>query len=229
MSGHVSEPSPYEALFSREFGEAAGAAMSRYWPSGPFEMHEAKVVHQALGKMSNDLWYFAGTHYMSQLLAQETPVFSYSFGGLKHSPHGSDAMYWRGLCKGTLPALMSTYLANFARSGDPNVVNSHGAEGAQGAEGAEALPIWEAWEPRRMRRMHLGNPPEMQETEEAKWYQLLAQEFFSKVLLQRVAVECQAKRVCVREEIARPLPKAQWINLDPPESPTLFPFFTFAR
>ena len=95
MSGHVSEPSPYEALFSREFGEAAGAAMSRYWPSGPSEMHEAKAVHQALGKMSNDLWYFAGTHYMSQLLAQETPVFSYSFGGLKHSPHGSDAMYWK--------------------------------------------------------------------------------------------------------------------------------------
>ncbi|CAE7770229.1 fumD [Symbiodinium pilosum] len=100
-----------EALLNREFPEASARVISRFWPS---EAAEAKAVHQTLSRLSNDLWYFAGSYYMSQLLAEETPVFSYSFGGLKHSVHGSDAMYWRGSPKGTLPALMSTYLANFA-------------------------------------------------------------------------------------------------------------------
>ena len=100
---------------------------------------------------------------MSQLLAEETPVFSYSFGGLKHSVHGSDAMYWRGSPKGTLPALMSTYLANFARTGDPN--EPPGAD----------RPVWN---PGYRSRMHFGNLSEMMDLklEDQEWYQFLAVE-----------------------------------------------------
>ncbi|CAE7298320.1 NLGN4X [Symbiodinium necroappetens] len=176
----VRSRSELEALLARNFPDSGPeAALARYWaPREPSqegkgqEPNEAKKVHEALGKLSNDLWYFAGSYYMSQLLAQETTVYCYSFAGLKHSAHGSDAMYWRGMVKGSLPVLMSTYLGNFARSGDPN---------------GSDLPVWK---PGCRCQMHLGSHPAMRhlETEALEWYEFLAREYFSKVILQRVSV-----------------------------------------
>ena len=179
-----------DVLLQEEFGPSAGRVISRYWPS---EVPEAKAVHQSLSRLSNDLWYFSGTHSMAQLLAQQTAVFSYSFGGLKHSAHGSDAMYWRGLPKGSLPAMMSTYLANFARSGDPN--DPSGA-------GAGSLPVWEQG---HQRRLHLGNPTEMQDMalEDQDWHQFLATEYFSKVLLEKVRSELGECRGAKRAKIVK--------------------------
>eukprot|EP00439_Symbiodinium_sp_Y106_P039651 s6040_g4.t2 len=185
-----------EALLSRNFPDTGPEpALARYWDPEPPELElskaaEAKKVQEALGKLSNDLWYFAGSYYMSQLLAQETTVYCYCFAGLKHSAHGSDAMYWRGMPKGNLPVLMSTYLGNFARSGDPN---------------GPDLPVWK---PGCRWQMHLENHPAMRnlETEALEWYEFLAREYFSKVLLQRVAVgtepgEChEVKRLRIRDE-----------------------------
>lgn len=106
-----------EELFRRDFGENAATVLSHYWPKGVES--EARAVHQALSLFSNDLWYFAGTHLMAKLISSSSPVFLYCFAGAKRSMHGSDMASWRGASKSKLSQIMSRYLGNFARYGNP--------------------------------------------------------------------------------------------------------------
>ena len=129
-----------------------------YWSEG---LSEPLAAHQALSGLSNDLWYFAGTYRMAQLLSN-TKSFLYCFAGAKNSTHGSDTAFWRGQKRSQLSQQMASYLVNFACSGDPN---------------SPGLPVWRAFAEGEW--MCLEQPPSMRQLPETdrKWFDFLSKSF----------------------------------------------------
>ena len=172
-----------DQLLQREFGHRASEVLLHYWPE---EDAEPQAVHKVLSKLSDDLWYFAGTHLMAELVSKTSkcPVFVYCFAGTKRSVHGSDATFWRGAkatkaAKSKLSQIMSSYLGNFARSGDPN---------------RGELPEWKAVEGDCEQWMHLGAHPGMQPIPDLSWYRFLAEEYFFKRVCEESESECKRPR-----------------------------------
>ncbi|CAJ1443726.1 unnamed protein product, partial [Effrenium voratum] len=172
-----------DQLLQREFGHRASEVLLHYWPE---EDAEPQAVHKVLSKLSDDLWYFAGTHLMAELVSKTSkcPVFVYCFAGTKRSVHGSDATFWRGAkatkaAKSKLSQIMSCYLGNFARSGDPN---------------RGELPEWKAVEGDCEQWMHLGAHPGMQPIPDLSWYRFLAEEYFFKRVCEESESECKRPR-----------------------------------
>ena len=182
-----------EELFRRDFGEKASEVLVYYWPK---EVEaEARAVHQSLSLFSNDLWYFAGTYLMGKLITSSSPVYLYCFAGAKRSMHGSDMASWRGAAKSKLSHVMSRYLGNFARYGNPN----------GNAESSE-LPSWKCMSEAPDDWMFLDSEPAMKEIDATKlrWYNFLATEYFSKSILQKVNA-CSdvpaSKRMCIEKDV----------------------------
>jgi len=109
-------------------------------------------VEQVLSDLSKDIWYVAGTWLMADRLANApaAPVYLYVFTEKVksvHLPeprsfHGADTGYWFGARQDTsLAPVMSLFLGNFARSGDPN---------------GEGMPAWDRHVPGCWRYMELG-------------------------------------------------------------------------
>ena len=115
-SSDVRTRAELEKLLQLEFGENAQHVLEHYWQKDVES--DAKAVHKSLSLLSNDLWYFAGTYHMAQLISCSSPVFLYCFAGAKRSMHGSDMASWRGNAKSNLSQIMSQYLGNFARYGN---------------------------------------------------------------------------------------------------------------
>lgn len=125
----VQTVSQYTELLGRHF-RAPGqleAALAIYPATTDAE------VDAALGKISNDLWYFMGSWAMADLLvtAAEPPdVFTYLVTEPGFTEHGRDTPLWNGVRgpgdKHPIPAASPSpgacmqYLVNFARHGDPN-------------------------------------------------------------------------------------------------------------
>lgn len=195
-------------LFQQEFGEVlAPEVLQHYWQDEN-EMNEARAVHQALSCFSNDLWYFAGTYLMAECIAkQRCPVFLYCFAGGKKSMHGSDMAAWRGASKTKLSKIMSRYLGNFSRYGNPNGPQLETDSSAE-------LPMWKPMAEAPDEWMFLNNEPAMKEIDPVavRWYKFLATEYFSKRILQRVNAvnasqsDVQASKRTCREKYPELLP-----------------------
>eukprot|EP00438_Fugacium_kawagutii_P014399 Skav204529 [mRNA] locus=scaffold1211:11570:12460:+ [translate_table: standard] len=181
-------------LFKQDFGEKAPELLQHYWFQ---DESEARAVHQALSRFSNDLWYFAGTYLMAEFIAKQScPVFLYCFAGGK-SMHGSDIAAWRGASKTKLSKIMSRYLGNFSRYGNPN------GPGQLETDNSAELPMWKPMAEAPDEWMFLNNEPAMKEMDPVavRWYKFLATEYFSKRILQNVNASSQSdaqasKRTC---------------------------------
>lgn len=178
------------ALLEREFGpDGAKKALALYERGLSKQVTsvegEAAWVGRFLGEFSNDLWYFAGTQHMADLLAASgTPAFLYRFAALKRrSLHGYDSTFWRGSADCPVASLMATYLANFARCGDPN---------------GPDLPRWDAHMQGSGRSMVLSTTSTMESVDdyERERIAFITRDYFSKRLvseLQRGAEPGDAK------------------------------------
>ena len=133
-----------------------------YWLQ---EASEPLAVHRALSRLSNDLWYFAGSYRMAQLLSN-TKCFLYCFAGAKRSTHGSDTAFWRGQKRSALSNCMASYLVNFCKKGDPN---------------GDTLPNWQAFNGSEC--MYLEQPLELRELPERdrKWFDFLSTSYFERL------------------------------------------------
>ena len=194
-----------EKLLQLEFGEHAQHVLEHYWQKDVES--DARAVHKSLSLLSNDLWYFAGTYHMAQLISCSSPVFLYCFAGAKRSMHGSDMASWRGNAKSKLSQTMSQYLGNFARYGNPNGGKS---VAVASGEGAPELPVWKSMSEAPSEWMFLNTEPAMREMnpDDLLWYKFLASEYFSKRILEKVkAFDAQSngpeenacKRICVEK------------------------------
>jgi len=182
-SSDVTSMSELEALLKREFGPLKDEALGHYQKLsnkrariGKGRAAKTVDVDKVLGYLSNDLWYYASTHFMADLLArapEPPPVFLYNFGALRRSLHGFDAMYWRGAAESATSTKMAAYLGNFARNGSPN---------------GDGLPRWEAHASGSGRYMELGPKLGMNELSEddKERHEFLAREYFSKRALSEV-------------------------------------------
>ncbi len=167
MFDEVDTVGAYEHVLARHFGDAAAAARSHYPAASDGD------VEAALGALSNDIWYDAGTLLMAKLVAgaeRPPPVFLYRVGQPGFTHHGSDTPLWNGNFdldrrggRETPGAAAMAYLGNFARTGDP----SNGAAPAKGEAsplmpirsptGRIELPPWEPFRPAEAPRyMRLG-------------------------------------------------------------------------
>jgi len=140
----VKSPAELRERLESEFGAARlNAALAQY----PAETE--KQVEEALGYLSNDLWYHVGSWLMADLLAaseEPPPVWCYCVTEPGFTRHGRDTPLWTGAkwpggappAASEAPRAALGYLANFARWGDPNGTGSSG------------LPMW---------RPHRGEEP----------------------------------------------------------------------
>ena len=221
-SSDVRTRAELEKLLQLEFGENAQHVLEHYWQKDVES--DAKAVHKSLSLLSNDLWYFAGTYHMAQLISCSSPVFLYCFAGAKRSMHGSDMVSWRGNAKSKLSQIMSQYLGNFARYGNPNGGKS---VAVASGEGALELPVWKSMSEAPAEWMFLNTEPAMREMnpDDLLWYKFLASEYFSKRILEKVKAfdahsdgpeENACKRICVKRNGA-----ALWLMLHAQYSLTL--------
>lgn len=125
--GDVKQPEEYRALLASQFGEAKLREALAQYPATT-----AAEVEEALGKISNDLWYHMGSWVMADLLVeapQAAPVYCFCITQPGFTKHGRDTPLWNGV-RGNRDASMlpprdeglsmMEYLANFATRGDPN-------------------------------------------------------------------------------------------------------------
>jgi len=148
MFTDATTPEQYRALLERKFGGGAqlAAALAHY----PAQSEEE--VEEALGRISNDLWYHMGSWLMADLLAgaapDAPPVWFYTVSEPGYTQHGRDTPIFNGSRwpkegppTSPAPAAGMGFLANFARSGDPN---------------GAGLPTWEPHTAAAPRFMELG-------------------------------------------------------------------------